>query len=118
VFGFKNSDDVKEVTTYIAKSKRFPSMTLDVKKRIVLHKLPPRKDFADFDVRDLYVDQMDSDDFIVRNGVNGVDTCVISAVENLEQFIVLKDYWITKVHETPINVYTKNLDEILKFADT
>lgn len=114
VFGFTKEPDVFLVHDLIKRSKRYPSMTVDAKKRIVIHRLPARGLIMDLDVNDLAIEEVDCEKLIINNAVNGVDTCVVSSIENIQHFIVLDNYFITKIHETPKELYQKNLNALFK----
>jgi hypothetical protein len=117
VFGFVKEQEVSVVYELVKRSKRFPSMTLDAKKRIVIHKLPSRGIEHDLDINDLVIVMKDSEDFIINNAVNGVDTCVISSIENVKNFITINNYYITKIHETPKELYQQNLNALFKLPE-
>lgn len=111
VFGFAKEPDVAAVYNLMRSSKRFPSMTLDEKKRIIIHKLPARGLASDLKVKNLLVEEKHTEDFIIQNAVNGVDTCVISNIQAIENFIIFQNYYITKVNETPIEVFINTLKD-------
>jgi hypothetical protein len=112
VFGFKNHTDIQLITDQIIRSKKFPAMSLDSYRRIVLHKAPPRIKLNELNVSDLLIDVYTSEEFMLRNSINGLDTCIVYKIDDLAQSFVLAEYVITKINNIPFDALTTNLDKL------
>lgn len=112
VFGFQNHTDVQLITDQIIRMKKFPAICLDDYRRIVLNKTPPRKKQAELDVSELMIDAHTTEEFMIKNSVNGLDTCIVYGLEDLANSILISEYIITKINNVPYDTLTHNLERL------
>lgn len=90
--------------------KKFPAVSLDDYRRIVLSK--SNKKQSELDVSELMIDTHTTEEFMIKNSVNGLDTCIVYGIENLANSCLISEYVITKINNIPYDTVTNNLERL------
>ena len=112
VFGFKSQRHAHKIHNQIKKSKYMPVMNLDGEKNVVIHKSSARKVNHKISVQNVFIETIETEELIMNNGINGVSTCIVSKVADLEQFIVFTEYTIVNIEDPPTDCLSLNLEEL------